>query len=939
MAAAKRNVSDIVKDLRSAIESRVFCSTGKGGGKDSSCSPKDAGGGGSSVQELSEPVAIGRNGSFPFAPEKNDLGKPPKFAREDAREDDPKDFAGSVAKDAGLPAYTEPGSKPGYASGETAWHSVAMPAVAVSKLEKSGYKKVAVAKGKSGKTVTYLEKNRGKSGRDPTGAEASPFRSPGDRHSVVVVSQGIYNNESGSQITAYASDMTYDSLSAGRRRGSGRSADPVVESRSLSVERRSFAVEAEDGGEPLLRIESRCECEGGGEETKREYIVGYAAKFGVNSLDLGKFIERIAPSAFRLVTERRGRKKTLDTRALFNHNADLPLAKHPGTLKLSVDDVGLRYEFPVPDTSYGRDLATNIRDGIVTGSSFSFTVPKGGEEWSMEEGRSIRTVTRVDSLIDVGPVTYPAYPDTDAAVAQRSYEKFMKKKEYRVFCSTGAGGGKDSSCSPKDAGGGSSGKDGGSSGKDGGSSGKDGGKKEKEIKGQPSEEAMDRAGAAQDKLSDKTFSLEEKVLGNGGLVSSKVVDSIISKVDAVKASDPESHELIRQSGIAEAFGGFGGYQVGPRDYSELPDKLTVYRLSGKAGDTSSGVYASDRGMLEDLLDDLDDESGKLGIQEFTVGKNDISYVLPNAEDDGAPGIVIKGGSAKQKGGGSKPKSDKPAKGSTKPPWEAKITKAQAKAKTPAAKKAKKQADAQSEKVYQDIVAKKKRSLFANRGQAVKQAQRSYERFLKDKGSTKMKESRVFCSTGAGGGKDSSCSPKDAGGGGGGGAATGGGSGSPGGSDGVAKGRKDNLDRLDAKYAAKAKKAGLSTGGFTASKTKPGDPILIRDKGSAVLGRVVDVKRKGGDVTVKVKGQAKVGGKTTGGAEDVHTIRIGKKSSADVIAAKTDHGMNVIKKMHWNKRSLFANHRGQAVKQAKLLRRSITRLAAVEIRAVLKKHGS
>jgi HK97 family phage prohead protease len=206
------------------------------------------------------------------------------------------------------------------------------------------------------------------------------------------------------------------------------SAPPPAESRSLAVERRALAVENAEAGPSLLRVESRSErCTDDGVESKRDYIVGYAAKFGVNSLDLGKFTERIAPNAFRLVTERRGRKKALETRALFNHNADLPLAKFPGTLKLSVDDVGLRYEFPVPNTSYGRDLATNIRDGIVTGSSFSFTVPKDGEEWSMEEGRSIRTVTRVDSLIDDGPVTYPAYPDTDAAVAQRSYDEFVSR--------------------------------------------------------------------------------------------------------------------------------------------------------------------------------------------------------------------------------------------------------------------------------------------------------------------------------------------------------------------------------------------------------------------------------------------------------------------------------------------------------------------------------
>ena len=44
----------------------------------------------------------------------------------------------------------------------------------------------------------------------------------------------------------------------------------------------------------------------------------------------------------------------------------------------------------------------------------------------MEDGRSIRTVTRIDSLIDVGPVTFPAYPDADVSVAQRSFDSYRK---------------------------------------------------------------------------------------------------------------------------------------------------------------------------------------------------------------------------------------------------------------------------------------------------------------------------------------------------------------------------------------------------------------------------------------------------------------------------------------------------------------------------------
>lgn len=195
------------------------------------------------------------------------------------------------------------------------------------------------------------------------------------------------------------------------------------ENRSMAIERRSL-YEEENGTLPLLRIESRCE----GDAGEARWIVGYAAKFGVNSLTLGDFQERIHPDAFGLVAERRGRKKPLETRALWNHDANFPLARYPGTLKLSVDEVGLRYEFPVPDTSYGRDIAANIEAGIVRGSSFSFQIAPGGESWSIEEGRSIRTVTKIDSLIDVGPVTFPAYPDADAKVAKRSYDAFRRSQ-------------------------------------------------------------------------------------------------------------------------------------------------------------------------------------------------------------------------------------------------------------------------------------------------------------------------------------------------------------------------------------------------------------------------------------------------------------------------------------------------------------------------------
>jgi HK97 family phage prohead protease len=203
------------------------------------------------------------------------------------------------------------------------------------------------------------------------------------------------------------------------------SADENDRSHTMNIERRSLAIDEVESAVPLLAVESRSEDDG----SEREYIVGYAAKFGVLSLDLGDFVERIDPGAFGIVAERRGRRKPLETRALWNHDANYPLARYPGTLSMSVDEIGLRYEFPVPDTTYGRDIAANIRAGIVRGSSFSFTVPSGGDSWAVEEGRSVRTIQRIDSLLDVSPTTFPAYPDTDVKVAQRSYDAFVRQRD------------------------------------------------------------------------------------------------------------------------------------------------------------------------------------------------------------------------------------------------------------------------------------------------------------------------------------------------------------------------------------------------------------------------------------------------------------------------------------------------------------------------------
>lgn len=197
-------------------------------------------------------------------------------------------------------------------------------------------------------------------------------------------------------------------------------------SSSMNIERRSLL--NADVSFPAIRVERRSEeviVDGRPQRQEREWCVGYASVFGLLSLDLGDFVERIDQRAFDKVLARR-EANTVETRALWNHDSNYPLGRWPDTLRLIPDERGLRYEFPFGRTSYAQDLRMNIEDGIVKGSSFGFTVAPGGERWSHEGGRSVRTVMEIDALYDVSPTTYPAYPDSDVAVAKRSFDQFLR---------------------------------------------------------------------------------------------------------------------------------------------------------------------------------------------------------------------------------------------------------------------------------------------------------------------------------------------------------------------------------------------------------------------------------------------------------------------------------------------------------------------------------
>lgn len=191
------------------------------------------------------------------------------------------------------------------------------------------------------------------------------------------------------------------------------------------VERRFYGTPDTKPSAADLSVERRADPETGKPQV---FLVGYAAKFGQDSLMMGDFIERISPEAFEIVD--RGKDfdgKPLETRGLFNHDPNHLIGRFPDTMKLTVDSVGLKYQILLPESRH--DLAELISRGDLRGSSFSFVVAEDGERWSTEDGQSIRTVTKIKSLLDCGPVTYPAYASSTVAVAKRSFEQYKSSQK------------------------------------------------------------------------------------------------------------------------------------------------------------------------------------------------------------------------------------------------------------------------------------------------------------------------------------------------------------------------------------------------------------------------------------------------------------------------------------------------------------------------------
>lgn len=159
---------------------------------------------------------------------------------------------------------------------------------------------------------------------------------------------------------------------------------------------------------------------GADEENTGHIVEGLAAVYDqetrINDV-FGEFIEVIRAGAF-------DETDFDDVRLLVNHNFNgIALARSrrnnksdkPNTMQLFVDEngVNINADLDTENNEQARALYSAISRGDMDGMSFCFYVSEENQRWSKKDGVDYREILKVDKVIEVSAVNFPAYGGTN----------------------------------------------------------------------------------------------------------------------------------------------------------------------------------------------------------------------------------------------------------------------------------------------------------------------------------------------------------------------------------------------------------------------------------------------------------------------------------------------------------------------------------------------
>ena len=159
---------------------------------------------------------------------------------------------------------------------------------------------------------------------------------------------------------------------------------------------------------------------GSDEENTGHIVEGLAAVYEQETriADMfGEFVEVIRSGAF-------DETDFSDVRMLVNHDFNgIALARSrrnnksdkPNTMQLTVDKKGvnIKADLDTENNEQARALYSAISRGDMDGMSFCFFVSEDNQRWSKRDGIDFREILKVDKVIEVSAVNFPAYGGTN----------------------------------------------------------------------------------------------------------------------------------------------------------------------------------------------------------------------------------------------------------------------------------------------------------------------------------------------------------------------------------------------------------------------------------------------------------------------------------------------------------------------------------------------
>jgi len=153
------------------------------------------------------------------------------------------------------------------------------------------------------------------------------------------------------------------------------------------------------------------------EDSEEDFIVeGYATTFN----DAYTLFTSEDGTDYKEVVDREAIDSNTDTKDVIfvkDHEGTVFARTKNGTLKLSLDDHGLKVTADMSKTASARAAYEEIKSGMYDQMSFAFIV----DDDEYNKTTHTRTIRHIKKLFDVSFVGFPANPNTDIGVATRDY--------------------------------------------------------------------------------------------------------------------------------------------------------------------------------------------------------------------------------------------------------------------------------------------------------------------------------------------------------------------------------------------------------------------------------------------------------------------------------------------------------------------------------------